>query len=66
MGDCICHRCIREKDLRGPGPMNAFPLSAVQMIVCPICGNKRCPKASNHDLACTGSNERGQPGSIYP
>jgi hypothetical protein len=35
-------------------------------IVCPTCGNKRCPKATRHDLDCTGSNEPGQPGSAYP
>jgi hypothetical protein len=34
-------------------------------IVCKTCGNKRCPKASQHDLPCTGSNESGQPGSVY-
>lgn len=36
-----------------------------RMLLCPECGNKRCPKASDHDLACTGSNESGQPGSAY-
>jgi DNA-directed RNA polymerase subunit RPC12/RpoP len=35
------------------------------MIVCPDCGNKRCPKATFHGLACTGSNAPGQPGSVY-
>lgn len=35
------------------------------MILCPVCGNKRCPKATHHDHACTGSNEPGQPGSSY-
>jgi len=35
------------------------------MIVCNICGNKRCPHATDHDCACTGSNEPGQPGSVY-
>jgi hypothetical protein len=35
------------------------------MRLCPTCGNKRCPHASDHDLACSGSNEPGQPGSIY-
>lgn len=38
----------------------------VGMILCPDCGNKRCPKASDHQLGCTRSNEPGQPGSIYP
>jgi len=35
------------------------------MIVCPDCGNKRCPKASNHALKCTNSNDPNQVGSIY-
>ncbi len=34
-------------------------------IVCTTCGNKRCPKATNHELVCSGSNEPGQPGSYY-
>lgn len=35
------------------------------MYVCKTCGNKRCPKANNHELECTRSNEPGQPGSAY-
>jgi hypothetical protein len=35
------------------------------MLLCQTCGNKRCPHASDHELACTGSNDPGQPGSIY-
>jgi hypothetical protein len=35
------------------------------MIVCPGCGNKRCPKATQHDNPCTGSNAPNQPGSRY-
>ena len=42
-----------------------MPLGMVMMITCPICGNKRCPKASNHELDCTDSNDTGQEGSIY-
>lgn len=60
---CQCHACIKEHDLRGPGGM--YPLSMVQMIVCPQCGNKRCPRASDHRNACTRSNDPGQPGSVY-
>jgi len=37
----------------------------MRMIVCPTCGNKRCPKAASHENACTGSNEVGQPGSSW-
>ncbi len=52
--ECGCHRCLRERrEMRA------------QMILCPCCGNKRCPKASDHDLKCTGSNEPGQAGSVY-
>jgi hypothetical protein len=35
------------------------------MLLCPTCGNKRCPHASDHELDCTNSNEPGQPGSVY-
>ena len=35
------------------------------MILCKICGNKRCPKATNCGLECTGSNDVGQAGSVY-
>ncbi len=48
---CWCAKCrpITLRDMR--------------MILCPVCGNKRCPRASNHEYACTASNEPGQPGS---
>lgn len=36
-----------------------------RMIVCPDCGNKRCPKGTWHENACTGSNDPEQPGSRY-
>lgn len=34
-------------------------------IVCPLCGNKRCPKSTDHRLDCTNSNLPDQPGSRY-
>lgn len=53
-GLCCCWRCMDERsEVRS------------SFIACPECGNKRCPKASDHNLACTGSNEPGQPGSVY-
>jgi hypothetical protein len=36
-----------------------------RMIGCPTCGNKRCPRGTDHRLDCTGSNEPDQPGSRY-
>ena len=40
-------------------------LDDMRMVLCPECGNKRCPRATHHDNACTGSNEPGQPGSSW-
>lgn len=34
----------------------------MRMVLCPVCGNKRCPHATDHRYACTGSNEVGQGG----
>lgn len=38
----------------------------MRFVVCPQCGNKRCPHANDCRNACTGSNEPGQEGSAYP
>jgi Zn finger protein HypA/HybF involved in hydrogenase expression len=53
-GKCTCHKCLSDRDEM-----------RVMMIVCPTCGNKRCPKASDHRLECTNSNAAGQAGSVY-
>jgi len=37
--------------------------SQIRMIVCAVCGNKRCPHANDHRNDCTGSNVPGQKGS---
>lgn len=52
--DCQCRTCR-------PVTMNDM-----RFVVCPDCGNKRCPHANDHNNACTGSNEPGQVGSAYP
>lgn len=36
-----------------------------RMWLCSVCGNKRCPHATLCAFACTGSNDPGQPGSVY-
>lgn len=53
---CGCWRCAVA---RNEGDRAAI------MRLCPICGNKRCPHVSDHELVCTGSNDPGQEGSIY-
>lgn len=50
---CYCYNCS-DNNTR-----------MTKMILCPECGNKRCPKASDHNNACTNSNEPGQEGSRY-
>ena len=35
------------------------------MIVCKTCGNKRCPKATDHRFQCSGLNDPGQNGSVF-
>ena len=56
---CWCYECL--KDMKEDG----WPIPLTRMILCPDCGNKRCPKATNHTLECTNSNDYGQPGSRY-
>jgi hypothetical protein len=53
-GLCGCWHCMGERDEM-----------RIRMILCPQCGCKRCPKASDHRLDCTGSNESVQPVSVY-
>lgn len=50
---CWCETCR---------PVTVFDM---RMVLCPTCGNKRCPKATHHANACTGSNEVGQKGSSW-
>ncbi|WP_233165492.1 hypothetical protein [Enterobacter roggenkampii] len=52
--DCWCRTC------------RPITLADMRFVVCPVCGNKRCPHANDHRNACTGSNEPGQEGSAYP
>jgi len=40
-------------------------MTDMRFVVCPDCGNKRCPKAHNHVNKCTGSNDVGQIGSSW-
>lgn len=52
--DCWCRTC------------RPVTMTDMRFVVCPECGNKRCPHANDHQNACTGSNEPGQEGSGYP
>lgn len=50
---CSCYICDGSPAIRS------------RMYLCTICGNKRCPHATDHREICTGSNAPGQPGSYY-
>lgn len=57
---CLCVKCSEQR--RHPDQISEW---ADFRYACELCGNKRCPHHSDHRLKCTGSNERGQEGSVY-
>ena len=59
---CPCYACDSATWTDLPG---AAPFLRVRMSLCPTCGCKRCPAAADHTNTCTGSNDAGQPGSLY-
>jgi hypothetical protein len=54
-----CYDCLHDPSLGFKNP------TVSRMILCPLCGNKRCPKATNHRHPCGNSNIPGQKGSNY-
>ncbi len=64
---CLCMSCV-EVGKFGKRPDPFFDRSgdwATFRYACEVCNNKRCPHHSDHRLACTNSNEPGQPGSNF-
>ncbi|EPJ7319034.1 hypothetical protein R4R82_001121 [Enterobacter asburiae] len=64
-------KILAERDaLNAPGcwcrTCRPITMTDMRFVVCPECGNKRCPHANDHRNACTASNEPGQEGSAYP
>jgi len=62
--ELCCHECAKAYHVKLADDFY-LPISSMVMILCKECGNKRCPKATNHTNDCTGSNEPGQLGSVY-
>jgi hypothetical protein len=52
---CPCYDCVSPTWVQWES----------HMVLCPDCGNKRCPHATFHGNACTGSNDPDQSGSRY-
>jgi hypothetical protein len=69
MNDCWCYECKKNIPIlqEDGNPLSGMMLNLalVTMIVCNTCGNKRCPRATDHRLACTNSNDPHQLGSRY-
>lgn len=63
--ECHCYNCNKDRPRADDDDKFRIPFVLTRMIVCPTCGNKRCPHATDHRLDCTNSNEPGQPGSRY-
>ena len=60
---CPCYACTQHRyEGQTFDPMTS-PFN--RMFLCAICGNKRCPHASDHRYVCSLSNISGQPGSNY-
>lgn len=58
--------CSKHWDIDcGKSDNPVIQLRGFIMIVCQLCGNKRCPHATDCSLECTRSNEVGQQGSAY-
>lgn len=54
---CRCEACVPQGDFMHPENM--------RMIVCALCGYKRCPHATDHRNPCSNSNDVGQKGSSW-
>lgn len=50
-----CSNC--RKCLEGKTTEDGWPVLMSRMVLCPNCGDKRCPKADDHQAVCTGSAE---------
>lgn len=64
-GAADCAKCDGERLAKLVEETGDWTQGFGGMIVCSVCGNKRCPKATFHGNECTGSNEPNQPGSSY-
>jgi hypothetical protein len=50
---CSCGKCREKIDEVIP---SFYSIASQGMILCSLCGNKRCPHASSHEYRCTQSN----------
>jgi hypothetical protein len=65
MPECHCRQCLVDWEATRPALAFSTNRPSSRFIVCAVCGNKRCPHATDHRHDCTDSNEPGQAGSVY-
>lgn len=70
MTECTsCYRCATEEQERREAveglSAEVMMITSGRMFCCPMCGNKRCPHATDHRNVCTRLNDSGQAGSRY-
>jgi hypothetical protein len=61
---CGCTGCLDLLDEFTQSADSWMSGSSRHMVVCSICGNKRCPHAQSHTYACGRSNEPGQEATL--
>lgn len=54
--NACCHACFALD--RDEAAQRGVWLTLAHMIVCPLCGDKRCPKAADHENECQQENNR--------
>ena len=65
MGEVKCHCWQCRRDIPVSVNFPGITEGMARMFLCPRCGNKRCPRATDHREPCSGSNDPGQLGSRY-
>lgn len=59
ISQCQCKRCLRDRNEGTTlGPL-FLPAEATQMIVCPVCGDKRCIHVHDHEAPCAKADLYG-------
>ena len=56
---CQCRQCLRDRAEGTHMQWGFVPAEATRMIVCPVCGDKRCIHAMNHIAPCAKADIYG-------
>lgn len=56
---CQCRQCLRDRGEGTHMQWGFVPTEAIRMIVCPVCGDKRCVHAIDHRAPCAKADIYG-------